>query len=407
MQRIFLTIFVFSIINSVNAQYVNDNVLFKTVYAQDLCRELKKNPGYLLLDVRSPGEYNDTSVNVSTNVGRLSNAVNIDVRKLGQRLKEIAAYRSQPVFVYCASSQRSRRASKMLADSGFTNINNINAGITGFYLLNEEQRACLQSMLITNNPYTVLSPQDICKKLEKRENVFLLDVRPDSAWEHQLSNARFNAYGYFRGTKHIALANLVSKLDELPKNKEIIITDLTGSESAAAAKLLKQKGFDKIYTLLEGMDRWLNSDHSKWPCDRELYVPVVSYSIIGSEEFARLKKSAKEPVLLDVRSDEEFENRHALSFRNIGHLDGAVHLPAFQLKNRIAELEQFKSRSIVVYTFSGAPEAYTVANLLTQNGFKDVRVLAAGLFNLRWTAANIPGMSFMNRWVVDVPKENL
>jgi hypothetical protein len=34
------------------AQYKNDNLLYKTVYTTDLCKELNNSPGYLLLDVR-------------------------------------------------------------------------------------------------------------------------------------------------------------------------------------------------------------------------------------------------------------------------------------------------------------------------------------------------------------------
>ena len=42
-------------------QYKNDNVLYRLVYFQDLCKTMEENPGYLLLDVRSKGEYEDTS----------------------------------------------------------------------------------------------------------------------------------------------------------------------------------------------------------------------------------------------------------------------------------------------------------------------------------------------------------
>ena len=56
------------------------------------------------------------------NIGRLKNAKNIDVRQFGSRLSELQDFKNRPVFVYCSHSQRSRRASKMLADSGFTRV---------------------------------------------------------------------------------------------------------------------------------------------------------------------------------------------------------------------------------------------------------------------------------------------
>src|SRR5688572_3196330 len=68
------------------AQYKNDNVAFKTVYAEDLAKELNNNPGFVLLDVRSEGEYRDTSMSVNLNIGRFSNAKHINVTDLGSRL---------------------------------------------------------------------------------------------------------------------------------------------------------------------------------------------------------------------------------------------------------------------------------------------------------------------------------
>ena len=59
-----------------------------------------------------------------------------------------------------------------------------------------------------------------------------------------------------------------------------------------------------------------------------------------------------------------------------------------------------------MYGFSGSPEAYTAANTLVQNGFTNVKLLAGGLFNIRWTAANVAGMNQLEALVSDVPSEN-
>src|SRR5437868_2470623 len=98
---LFVMVFAF---NVCNAQYKNDNVLFKTVYTQDLCDQLSKNPGYLFLDVRSKGEYEDTSM-MGMNIGRFKGAKNINVRELGGRIGELSAYKDVPIFVYCSHSQ--------------------------------------------------------------------------------------------------------------------------------------------------------------------------------------------------------------------------------------------------------------------------------------------------------------
>src|SRR5689334_18393903 len=88
-----------------HAQYKNDNTKFKTVFLEDLCKTLQNNNGYILLDVRSKGEYCDTSSATNLNIGHLKNAINIDVSELPQRLKELQEDKDKPIFVYCSHSQ--------------------------------------------------------------------------------------------------------------------------------------------------------------------------------------------------------------------------------------------------------------------------------------------------------------
>lgn len=389
------------------AQYRADNVLYKTVFPQDLCRELAKQQGYLLLDVRSAGEFSDTSASASLNIGHFTNAVNIDIRQIDKRLNEIATYKDRPVFVYCSHSQRSRRVSKMLADSGFTNISNINGGMTAIHMLSPKEKECLMALVSTGNSYAIISPQELCNKLSaEAPSVYVLDVRPDSSWNHVASNPKFNAYGYIKGSQHIALDDLGSRLPDLPKDKEIIVTDITGTDAAKAARMLKENGFDKVAVLLEGLDRWLFSDKSGWACAADLYVPAVSYSILSSPEYGKFQSVAKNHMVLDVRTADEFTNKHRDGFRNIGHLRNAINIPSADLPARIGEIEKYKTSPVVVYAFSGSPEAYSAANTLTKNGFLDVKVLAGGLFNIRWTGSNIEGMSYLHNLVEAVPEEN-
>ena len=71
--------------------------------------------GGLLLDVRSPGEFNS---------GHLDGALNIPVGELKDRLKELD-YKDRSVVVYCASGVRSRRASTLLREHGFQDVHDL------------------------------------------------------------------------------------------------------------------------------------------------------------------------------------------------------------------------------------------------------------------------------------------
>jgi rhodanese-related sulfurtransferase len=388
------------------AQYKNDNLLFKTTYPEDLCKELNKYPGALVLDVRSAGEYNDTSSSTGLNIGHLKNALNIDVRQLPLQLHSLDAYRDKPVFVYCSHSQRSRRASKMLADSGFRNVININGGMTAIRALDDDQLPCSKTLLETKNKYAIISASELCRQWKGHtKDMILLDVRPDSAWQHISSNPKVNAMGSFKSTRHIALDELSSQINDLPKNKAIILTDNYGADAAKAASLLVDKGFTNISVLLEGIDRWLITSSDKTSC-KDIYIPAVSYLIISSAEFGNLIKDKNDHLILDVRTQDEVSNKAKESYKNIGHIKNAVSIPVAELEARMTEIDAYRNKPVFVYAFSGSPEAYMAANTLVQKGFTNIRLLAGGLFNIRWTAANVAGMDHLGALVTDVPSEN-
>ncbi|MEP6675651.1 MAG: rhodanese-like domain-containing protein [Ferruginibacter sp.] len=392
---------------SASAQYKNDNVLFKTIDPADLCPALEKNKGFLLLDVRSSGEHNDTSSSTGLNIGHLRGAKNINVRELGKRINEIADYKQRPVFVYCSHSQRSRRASKMLADSGFTNVYNINGGMTSFYYTNEREKGCLQSLLETNNRYQPVSAIDLCEKLTAKDNkIFILDVRNDSAFRHISASAQDNAYGIFSNAVHIPLAELEKNLSSVPRDKEIIVTELYGDDAAKAAALLIKNGYTKVSTLVEGIDRMLGTDDLLLPCKNKFYVSPVTYHLMNTYEFGRFTQSQKDFLLLDIRTADAFGNTHKDVFRNIGHLKNAVNIPSQEIAKHLAELNAYKNKNIIIYGFGGDDEAYIAANALTAAGFKNINVLINGLFDVRWTAANRKGMGYLKDLVTDIPEIN-
>lgn len=388
------------------AQYKNDNVLYKTVYTEDLCDELNKNPGLLLLDVRSPGEYQDTS-SMGMNLGRFKNALNIPVGNLGQRIAELSRYKDKPVFVYCSHSQRSRRAGKMLADSGFTKVYNINAGMTGIRQLPGDAYSCLYNKLESNSSFRIISAADLCAKISgKSNNIFLLDVRNDSAFRHISSDPRMNAYGHFKNTINIPLASMENDLSKIPKGKEIIITDLFGGDAEKAARILAGKNFTNVSVLLEGIDRLLYSDRKNLPCLADHYVSVLPYKIINALELKPYLEKAPGYLFLDVRSTEEFMNAHKNYWLNTGHLAGAIHIPLAGLEKNWEQMAAHKTKPVIIYAFSGGREAHEAALSLVKKGFANITVLQGGIFSVGWTAANIKGYSSLADLKTNVPAEN-
>jgi len=382
-----------------NAQYKNDNVLYKTVYPEDLAQQLKANPGYLLLDVRSKGENQDTSYMQSMNIGHLKDAKNIDIRELNTRLNELQGFKNTPIFVYCSHSQRSRRASKMLADSGFTKVYNINGGMTTLV----QHEYGLTPIYETKDNYKLLSPSEFCNQ----KNSFIIDVRPDSSYNAATGSELTNSIGKIKSAVHIPMASLENSLASVPGNKQIVIIDEFGDESIKAANFLNSKGYKNVAVLFNGMYNLITTNTEDVTCKNEVWQPNKKYHILTADEFNGLLRKNNDVAIIDTRRPDEFNNQSKDNWRNTGHIKNAVNIPDSALQFRLSEVSAYKNKPVIVYSFGSSPEAYKTAATLVSNGFTNVNILSGGIFSLRWRAANIKGKTALKDWVTDIPAENL
>ena len=77
--------------------------------------EFQKTPGAVLLDVRTPEEYAG---------GHLAGSRNLPLQTIMNVEDEIPEM-DTPVFVYCQSGGRSRRAAAFMEKIGYSNVKNI------------------------------------------------------------------------------------------------------------------------------------------------------------------------------------------------------------------------------------------------------------------------------------------
>lgn len=387
------------------AQFKNDNVKFKTVFMEDLCAALAANPGYFLLDARNRREHGDSSKNVTYNMGRLKNAVNIDYQELGKRLGEIKSGKNDPIFVYCAHSAASRWASATLADNGYTNVFNINGGMSRVNLL-KDANPCLDALFETENKFNLVSPHELLTRLKNDKNLVVVDVRKDSVFRGTSSEEKFNAYGAIKGAINIPGPSLEKYLNKIPKQGSIVIVDDGGVESRTAAMTLINNGYNNVGILFYGMAAWAEEKPADMPGREKFWNHPAHYGFLTADDFDSLARKVNVKIV-DVRSADEFANRSKMSSRNKGNIKGAVNIPYTELAGRLKELEADKGATIVVHHYSNDPDSFRAARLLADAGYKKVYVLIGGLNNLRWRAANVKGKAYLNDWVENVPAENL
>lgn len=84
------------------------------------------------------------------------------------------------------------------------------------------------------------------------------------------------------------------------------------------------------------------------------------------------------PLVLDVREDSEFGK---------SHITGAKNIPVAELEQRIAELEDWRERDILIYCRAGQRSAKAAA-VLKRHGFTSMYKLDGGI--MAWQSANLP-----------------
>ena len=84
------------------------------------------------------------------------------------------------------------------------------------------------------------------------------------------------------------------------------------------------------------------------------------------------------PVVLDVRTPEEYA---------AGHIEGAINIPHDQIASRLASLDSYRDRDIVVYCRTGR-RAGIVQQALRDEGFGSVQDLEGHM--VYWKAHELP-----------------
>ncbi|HMG67323.1 MAG TPA: rhodanese-like domain-containing protein, partial [Chitinophagaceae bacterium] len=300
------------------AQYKADNVKYTTVFPEELCKTLMANQGYTLLDVRSQGEVDDTSAAEGLNIGHLKNATHIDIRQLPQRWKELLAYKDKPIFVYCSHSQRSRRASRLLADSGFTKVFNINGGLTNFYNQGIESDPCSGLEIVTTVPYKVISSKEFATNVKTGKSYLLIDLRSDSIFKGIGKIEKTKTEGHFTEAFNIPFEKLSALKTLNFPDKPILLVDEYGDVSPGAAKLLVGKGYKDVSILFDGMDGWVDYATNAEDKPSLKWTRTINYNLLPADEFSKMIDNKKKFTLLDVRTKDEFSNASKNTWQNIG-----------------------------------------------------------------------------------------
>lgn len=381
-------------------QYDGDNTRYRTISWEDLPSDLAKSPGALIIDVRTPGEYSDTSHWASLNIGRLKGALNIDHKELGKRLNELPDHK-RPIYLYCSHSQRSRRMGNLLADSGYTNVINVNGGMSRYW--REQDRLPMMDTLIERSAgYGIINAQRLCAMRAARP-VFLLDVRGDSLLAPGKQPEWVSAYGAMKNATHIPIERLREKQAQLPQDRPIIVVGAYTADAAKAASALVDQSSKDVHILFSGLEGMIDVSDTDCPCKKEIWNSSAPYSAITLDRLDTTALLSGKAVMLDIRSQEEYDGTAKDTWKNTGRFRMAEHLPAQQVQEKHASLSIAKDTPITLVGRGLDEELFDVARNLTDLGYQKVTLLTCGIWGIRWEAHNLPGKAGWDHWVIRYP----
>lgn len=202
---------------------------------------------------------------------------------------------------------------------------------------------------LMEKPTTIqpLTIQQVKNHLEK-ERAILLDLRSKE-------NFAFHIPGSISLPFNPNLATWAGWI--LAPDLPLILVLDDPNQAEEVIKQLRLIGFDQVLGYLDGgFENWKKSGH-----------PIEQIETISVDELAKRINSPNPPLILDVRTDAEWEKNR---------IEKAVHIPMQQLPKRIQEVP--KNRAICTICGSGF-RASIAASLLKKEGHEKVANVMGGM----------------------------
>jgi hydroxyacylglutathione hydrolase len=98
----------------------------------------------------------------------------------------------------------------------------------------------------------LLTVQELKKRLDKGDDLVVLDVREKDKWDK----------GHIRGARHIYAGHVERHLGNIPADRPIVVVCNTGNHASLVASILHREGYREVYNVLGGMAAWQDAKYN-------------------------------------------------------------------------------------------------------------------------------------------------
>ena len=311
----------------------------------DINEFMKNNK--MILDVRTHREHEARGIEGS---------VNIPIHEIRNRLNELP--KNNPIIVYCEVGYRSYLVTRILLQHGFDEIYEL----TGGFKLFEMATAKTEDIVAA------------CGSSEFIMEEFIKEKSTESGDFIEVDCSGLSCPG--------PLNAMIKSLEKLPVKRKLKVyaTDPGFKSSVEAYSKLndainlislgKQEGkliaiLEKIQPIVEEKEPLKKKKRAE---TRGSDAPPIS-DIRLEELYERLNTEDEPPLLVDVRTPQEYYG---------GHIKNTRLLPLGDLLSNTEVINEFKEKEIIVICHSGS-RSMMAAQILARVGFKDIRNLTGGM----------------------------
>src|SRR6266852_9090323 len=351
----------------------------QTITAAALKSLLDTQATCALIDVREPGEYNDSHIPGARLVPR---------RQLEFRLGRLVPYRGTRVIVCDDDGRRAPLAAATLEGMGFRQVAVLEGGINRWttagypteWGVNVPSKDFGEKMQIVHR-IAEMHPEELHARQRRGEKIVLLDSRtPEEHRRVTIPGSRSAPNGEV--AMHIA--------DLAPDPETTVVVHCAGrTRSIFGARLLQRMGFSKVFDLRNGTMGWMMAGLELESGSTRVELPAPSpASLAKAEAFAaRIAsedgvRSLSIPALRELMARADRENVYLIDVRTsdeyaFGHIPGFQWFPGGQAVQRADDLVAVPTGQ-VVFACDGRVRATVAASWYRQMGFPNVHVIDGG-----------------------------
>ncbi len=173
--------------------------------------------------------------------GHISGAVNFTVAQLKKSKKKFPKIKSAPIIIYADSRKQAKAAFKIIRKWGYKNASILEGGVAGWTRVgNSLVRGQLASRI-------VYVPKPVKGSISRSQFKTIAATMPDNAVILDVRDANEASAGMIPGAINIPTQDIAARLNEIPKDKRIVVHCKTGIRASMAYQTLKEKGYNVLF----------------------------------------------------------------------------------------------------------------------------------------------------------------